>query len=364
MQGQSNRPVKTFTIGFHDQNFNEAGHAKAVANHLGTDHTELYLTAEDALSVIPRLPTLFDEPFADSSQIPTFLVSQLAKQHVTVALSGDAGDEVFAGYNRYTFAKQLWGYMDRVPRGMRNVLGDWLQLIEPEQWTAGFGYISKILPASLRSKNLGDKIHKGAGVLGSETLDLLYLDLISHWKDPERLVINSREPQTVLSGLGSPLPAMDGISRMMALDVLTYLPDDILVKVDRAAMGVSLESRVPMLDHRVVAFSWRLSLDLKLRGNVSKWPLREILYRHVPKAMIERPKMGFGVPISAWLRGPLRAWAEGLLAPDLIRQQGILDAALVGQKWEEHISGKRDWQYLLWDVLMFQAWLGENGPVS
>lgn len=357
MQAQSTKPVKTFTIGFHEQGFNEAQHAAAVARHLGTEHTELYVTPGDALGVIPDLPALYDEPFSDSSQIPTHLVAKLARQHVTVSLSGDAGDELFAGYARYDLAHRMWGKLEKVPRRLRGLLGWGLRGVSPAAWNRSLGLVGGLLPRRLRLSNPGDKIHKGADVLACPDLDALYLGLVSHWKRPGEVVLGAREPRTLLSGLDAGFSRLDGISRMMALDALTYLPDDILVKVDRAAMGVSLESRVPMLDHRVVAFAWSLPLGMKLRGGHSKWPLRQVLYRHVPKALIERPKMGFGVPIDAWLRGPLRSWAEELLSETRLRQECFFDVAIIRRAWEEHLQSKGNWQYLLWDVLMFQAWL-------
>jgi len=357
MQAQSSRPVKTFTIGFNETEYNEAEQAKAVAKHLGTDHTEMYVTPEQAMAVIPRLATLYDEPFSDSSQIPTFLVSQLARQHVTVSLSGDAGDELFCGYNRYEMTANMWGKLARVPLPLRKLVAKGLTGVSPQAWTKMSGLLKPVLPAALSFANLGDKLHKGAAVLGNTSCDSLYMDLVSHWTDPASIVINGSEPPTLLT---SPDPHFSGLStveRMMAFDMLTYLPDDILVKVDRASMGVSLESRVPFLDHRVVEFAWSLPQSMKLRDGQTKWPLRQVLYRHVPKAMIERPKMGFGVPIGAWLRGPLRDWAETLLDESRLRSEGFFQAAPIRLKWEEHITGKRNWQYHLWDVLMFQSWL-------
>jgi len=360
MQAQSDRQVRTFTIGFEEAGYNEAVHAKAVAAHLGTEHTELYVTAQQALDVIPRLPSLYCEPFSDSSQIPTFLVSQLARQHVTVSLSGDAGDELFCGYNRYVLAKRLWKKLSRLPTGSRRLAARGLMALSPTRWNAVLGPIQGYLPTSLRYANLGDKLHKGAEVLASENVEALYLGLVSHWDDPASLVIDAKEPPTLLTGNAPRFSGLDEIQRMMALDTLTYLPDDILVKVDRAAMGVSLESRVPFLDHRVVEFAWRLPQSMKLREGVSKWALRQVLYRHVPKTLIERPKMGFGVPIDAWLRGPLRGWAEALLDESRLQQEGFFNPAPVRKKWAEHLSGARNWQYHLWDVLMFQAWLAEQ----
>jgi len=362
MQVQSTRPVKTFTIGFREAGFNEAEYAKAVAAHLGTEHTELYMAPEDARAVIPLLPSLYDEPFADSSQIPTFLVAQLARQHVTVSLSGDAGDELFCGYNRYLFSDRMWGRMSRVPRPMRQLMAGGLRGLSVDNWNRLISSFGKTLPGSLRRVNAGDKIHKGAALLASPTQDALYLGLNSNWANPEGLVIGGHEPATLLNGLGSSLDSLAGIERMMALDAKTYLPDDILVKVDRASMGVSLESRVPFLDHRVVEFAWSLPQDYKLRNGVTKWPIRQVLNRHVPAHLIERPKMGFGVPIGAWLRGPLRPWAEELLDPARLAREGVFQPQPILVKWREHLKGTRNWERHLWDILMFQAWMDEWHP--
>ena len=359
MQAQSKQPVKTFTIGFNEEGYNEAVHAKAVAQHLGTDHTELYVSPQQALDVIPKLPSLYCEPFADSSQIPTFLVSQLAKQRVTVSLSGDAGDELFSGYNRYVLAQNLWAKISKMPRSVRALAASAIRTLPPSAWNRLLNPAQSIVPQSWRQINLGDKLHKGAGVLAAQAIDEMYLGLVSHW-NPEELVIGGREPPTCLNGNLLLLPGLDGVQRMMAMDAMTYLPDDILVKVDRAAMGVSLEGRVPFLDHRVVEFAWRVPQSMKLRGGVGKWILRQVLYRYVPKELVERPKMGFGVPIDSWLRGPLRDWAESLLDESRLRQEGFFKPEPVRRKWAEHLSGQRNWQYHLWDVLMFQAWLEEQ----
>lgn len=360
MQAQSTRPVKTFSIGFQEDAFDEAQYAKAVAHHLGTDHQELYVTSAQAMEVIPQLPRLYDEPFADSSQIPTFLVAQMARRHVTVSLSGDAGDELFCGYNRYLMTERLWRNINTMPRPLRHLLARSLQALAPNTWSSLSAPLMGLLPAQHRHANVGDKLHKLAGVLDVDNAAALYHRLISHWHYPSDIVLDSEEPSTLLQTVWPELEHLGEIERMMAMDLVTYLPDDNLVKVDRAAMGNSLESRVPMLDHRVVEFAWSLPLAYKLRNGVTKWPLRQVLYRYVPRELIERPKMGFGVPIDHWLRGPLRDWAESLLSESRLRQEGFLNPAPIRRKWAEHLSGKRNWQYQLWDVLMFQAWLEEN----
>jgi asparagine synthase (glutamine-hydrolysing) len=360
MQTQSSRPVKTFTIGFNEEGYNEAVHAKVVAKYLGTDHTELYVSPQQALDVIPLLPRLYCEPFSDSSQIPTFLLSQLARQQVTVSLSGDAGDELFCGYNRYVLANKLWQKLSFLPTGSRSLVARGLTALSPSNWNALLGPVQSLMLGTLRQANLGDKLHKAAGVLASGSVDALYLGLVSHWDDPASVVIGGTEPPTLLTGNAPALDGLDDIQRMMALDAITYLSDDILVKVDRAGMGVSLEGRVPFLDHRVVEFAWTLPQSLKLRDGVGKWVLRQVLYRHMPKELIERPKMGFGVPIGDWLRGPLRDWAENLLDEPRLRREGYFHPGPIRKKWAEHLSGARNWQYHLWDVLMFQAWLEEH----
>ncbi|BDI04346.1 asparagine synthase (glutamine-hydrolyzing) [Sphaerotilus microaerophilus] len=357
MQAQSARPVRTFTIGFHEQGYNEATFAKAVAQHLGTDHTELYVQPQDALDVIPKLPGLYCEPFSDSSQIPTFLVSQMARQHVTVALSGDGGDELFSGYERYRITSSIWHWLRAVPAPLRRGVAAVLRRLSVEQWNRIFTWLWFYKSADHRANNMGDKIHKGSTLLGSRDPSELYRGLVSHWTNPEEVVLSSREPVTLLNDVPPEISALGDVERMMLLDLLTYLPGDVLTKVDRAAMGVSLETRVPMLDHHLIEFAWRLPLDLKIHGGTTKWPLRQVLFRHVPRALIERPKKGFAVPLAAWLRGPLRAWAEDLLSEHRLRDGGHFDVAIVRRCWLEHLSGRRSWSGHLWDVLMFQAWL-------
>ncbi|MEX2600153.1 MAG: asparagine synthase (glutamine-hydrolyzing) [Balneolaceae bacterium] len=356
MQQTAIRPVQTFTIGFGDPEFNEAKDAREVARHLGTDHLEAYVTSEDALSVIPDLPALYDEPFADPSQIPTCLLSRMTRNHVTVSLSGDGGDELFGGYNRYTWLRKL----QKIPGPMQRFLGQALALFPPRQWDKIYQFVDGLLPESLRVRMPGEQAQKLASVLKQGGEKEMYGRLLSLWEDVQQLVPGATDTtQTVdLWGHYSFLDSSE--QKMMAIDTMTFLPDDILCKVDRAAMGVSLETRVPYLDHRVVEFAWSLPLHMKIRNGQGKWILRELLYDYVPRELIERPKMGFNIPLDQWLRGPLRDWAENLLDESRIRQEGFLNATLVQKKWKEHLSGKWNWQYPLWNVLMFQAWLNMN----
>jgi asparagine synthase (glutamine-hydrolysing) len=353
MQAQAGHRVRTFSIGSPDRGYDEAPNAVAVSRHLGTDHTELYVTAEDALQVVPRLPELYDEPFADSSQIPTYLVSRLARGHVTVSLSGDGGDELFGGYNRHLWAPRLGWITAAVPLPLRHTGARALQAVSPGVWDSLFAW----LPESMRLRMPGYKIQKLSQLLAARSSEDMYRLIVSHWHAPDSVVIGATEPPTRITGNG-PLPQFARIAdRTMFLDLVTYLPDDILTKLDRATMAVSLEARVPLLDHRVVEFAWALPHEFRVRDGQSKWILRQVLYRYVPRELIDRPKSGFGVPVASWLRGPLREWAEELLAEDRLEREGFFQPVPVRQAWKEHLSGRRDWQYQLWNVLMFQGWL-------
>ncbi len=340
MQKNNAQAVKTFSIGFDEPAYNEAEHAKAVAGHLGTDHTELYVSSADALAVVPNLAGIYDEPFADSSQIPTILVTRMARRHVTVALSGDGGDELFGGYSRYFRAKQWWDKRESIPGLLRM----------PMAAAAGAG------AGLLRAGRKREQFQKLAQVLAADHAGTFYQQFVSYWKDPAQVVIGADVPDTLFDE-----PSEDAIfERMMLLDALTYLPDDILVKVDRAAMASSLETRVPMIDHHVFEFAQRLPRDYKIRDGQGKWLLRQLLYRHVPRQMIDRPKKGFSVPLAVWLRGPLKDWAAALLDPARLRQQGLFHAEPIERKWREHQSGARDWSTHLWSIIMTQAWLETN----
>jgi asparagine synthase (glutamine-hydrolysing) len=356
MQTQSPRPVRTFTIGFREAGYDEAEHARAVAQHLGTEHTELYVTPEEARGVIPLLPAIYDEPFGDSSQIPTFLISQLARQHVTVALSGDGGDEMFGGYNRYFLGRRIWRSLAPWPAWVRRAVARSIQSVAPDTWGKVLGGAQRLLPSRARVAQVGDRMHKLAGVLSVPTADAMYRGLVSNWNPPGEILRDGSEPQTLLTSAPIQPDGMSFVERMMWLDGKTYLPDDIMVKVDRASMAVSLESRAPFLDHRMVELAWRVPLGLKLRGGRGKWALRALLDRYIPRFLVERPKMGFAIPIDSWLRGPLNGWAESLLDPTRLKAEGYFDPAAVWRRWNEHQSHRQNWQYPLWNLLMFQAW--------
>lgn len=350
MQANSENPIKTFTIGFSDKQYNEAEYAKAIAQHLGTDHTEFYVEPSDALAVIPKLATIYDEPFADSSAIPTFLVSQLTKQQVSVCLSGDGGDELFGGYNRYLLAKNLWNKMAIMPYPIRLIAKKVLLSVSPTRWNQVLQFINLSM--------IGDKLHKFAESMTAKSPELLYQHLISQWPQPEKIILSSSKNYSQNPILLA-VEEMDFIEKMMITDSISYLPDDIMTKVDRAGMAVSLESRAPYLDHQLFEFIWQLPLHMKIRNRNNKWLLRQVLSRYIPNQFFERPKMGFGVPLAEWLRGPLRDWAETLLNKKLMEQQGFFQTKPILDKWQEHLSGKRNWQYQLWTVLMFQAWMSQ-----
>ena len=353
MQSQSSIPIDTFTIGFSEDDYNEAIFAKKIAKHLGTNHTELYITSKDALSVVDKLPQIYDEPFSDSSQIPTYLISEMTKKNVTVSLSGDAGDELFGGYNRYLWTRKIWSRIKFLPISLRKIISYSMTSVSPSSW-------DKILKQILDTPQPGDKVHKLSSILTSSSATDCYFNLISHWKNSENIVIGANHLSPSFSDISNDIDFDSIEEKMMYLDSINYLPDDILSKIDRASMSVSLETRVPFLNHHVVEFANTLPLSMKIKDGESKWILRQLLYKYIPKDLIERPKMGFGMPIDIWLRGPLRDWAESLLEESRIKKEGFLNYEPIRRKWIEHISGKRNWQHHLWDILMFQAWLEKN----
>ena len=359
MQAQSARPVKTFTIGFEDAEYDEAGHARAVARHLGTDHTELYVTSAQTLAVVPKLPALYDEPFADSSQIPTYLVSALARRAVTVALSGDGGDELFGGYGRYMMARRVWRRLAHIPSGWRRAAA------RPLQSVAALPRPARAADAERIGRRTAwpDKLERLAGMMAAGDAHGLYLDVMSYWRDPVP-VVGAGRAVSVRPDEARPEQFADFVHHMMCWDAATYLPDDVLTKVDRASMGVSLEARAPLLDHRVIAFAWGVPFSMKVRDGRGKWLLRRLLSRYLPDALVERPKMGFDVPIGDWLRGPLRDWAESLLDERRLREESLLDPMPIRRAWAEHLGGTRNRQHRLWTVLMFQLWHEAQAPVT
>lgn len=356
MQAQATTPTRTFSVGVLDEKYDEAGHARAVARHLGTDHTEIYVTPKEAQDVIPHLPDIYDEPFADSSQIPTYLVSKLTRRYVTVALSGDGGDELFGGYNRHVVGGRVWKPMRWIPRSTKRATARALTSVPPDKWDQLFSGLRRVLPDRYGSTTAGDKVHKLADLLTSGSPEELYLMSVTHW-EPQSVVLGAAELPTAVTDARQWARVSGTAERMMFLDLVTYLPDDILAKVDRASMAVSLEARVPLLDHRVAEFAWSLPESFKIRNGTGKWLLRKVLSRYVPRSLTERPKMGFGVPIDAWLRGPLREWSETLLNESRLQAEGFFNPAPIRKKWNEHLLGRRNWAYHLWDVLMFEAWL-------
>jgi asparagine synthase (glutamine-hydrolysing) len=359
MQRHASGRVRTFTIGFADRSFDESAEAAAVAGHLGTDHTAVEISDAEAVEVLSRLPDIWDEPFADVSQIPTYLVSRVARQQVTVSLSGDGGDELFAGYNRHAWLERLWRQASKVPVRTRRTAGSVLSRIPP----SAVDRLDRtgLLPAAWQFRIPATKLAKLAKVLAASDAQDAYLALTSHWDDPTSMVLG-------IDDEGPPSHGLDQLSgagiteEMLWLDLVGYLPDDILVKVDRAAMAVSLETRVPFLDRQVLDLAWRLPLDVKLRKGRTKWLLRQVLDRHVPATLVDRPKMGFGLPIGSWLRGDLAPWAEHLLDERRLRDQGVLDPVPVRRAWDLHRSGRRDLGYELWDVLVLQAWIDRWMP--
>jgi asparagine synthase (glutamine-hydrolysing) len=356
MQSQSSQPIKTFTISFAENDYDESMYAKKIAKHLSTNHSELYVSSKTAMEVIPKLPTIYDEPFSDSSQIPTFLVSQFAKQNVKVALSGDGGDELFCGYTRHSITKNFSNISGLIPMTFRKIISNGIKSVSPHNWNR----LSKFLPGLNNYSKFGDKIHKGADILNARSLFDIYYILCSHWQNPTNTVINSEEPGTFLTDFKPKLKGLNSQQQMMVLDFITYLPNDILVKVDRAAMSSSLETRIPFLDHKLIEYVWKIPHSLKFRNGNGKWILKKILNQYVPKKLTERPKMGFEIPIGAWLRGPLRDWAENLLNQKRLKQERYFNPELIRDKWAEHLSGRKNWQHDLWDILMFQAWIDEN----
>jgi len=356
MQSLSNKQVKTFTIGFSEDAYNEAGYANAVARHLGTEHTELYIKPEEALKFAEKVADYYDEPFADSSQIPTCLVAHMAKKHVTVSLSGDGGDELFGGYNNYSRANKIWNLTQKTPRPMRYLGAGAVRLIP----AAGLDCLLNALRKVSANNNelSGDRVKKVAALINAASREDLYRKLTSNWQNPEKVVLNAEEHQTIISNPDRwPQSKLNYTEWMMYIDAMGYLPDDILFKLDRACMAVSLESRIPLLDHRIVEFSWQLPFSMKVRAGESKWLLKRLLYKSVPEDLFKRPKKGFSVPIDSWLRGPLKDWAAELLSEARIRNEGFLDDRVITTRWNEHTRGSRNWQQSLWTVLMFQAWL-------
>ena len=358
MQAQSSRPVRTFTIGFNERGYDEARHAAAIARHLGTAHTEMYVTPRDAMDVIPKLPSMYDEPFADSSQIPTHLVSAMARRHVTVSLSGDGGDELFGGYTRYFLGQKFLNKVRSVPRPMRRVVGRSLLKVGTSTWDRLAVVADPFRLTRLRTRT-GQRIHKIARSLVTGDADQTYFELVWHWDD---IVVGAERPYLALADRATWPALADPIERMMYLDQISYLVDDILVKVDRASMAVSLEAREPLLDHRLAEFAWTLPLAMKVRNGVGKHLLRRVLYRYVPQSLIDRPKMGFGIPMDDWLRGPLREWAESLLSERRLREEGLIDPEPVRARWEEFAAGNGDWHLYVWAILMFEAWMDETRP--
>ncbi len=356
MQAQSTRPVKTFTIGFWESGYNEAEDAARVARHLRTEHHEFYLGSRECIDTIMRLPEIYDEPFADSSQIPTTLVSTFTRRHVTVSLSGDAGDEFFGGYNRYFWTRRLWSRFRTMPVWLRLFWRDFIRSVGPQTWESFIGVANHVIPRRLRVRGGGDKMHKLARILDARSLDAIYVELVSNVQWAREILPDVETERTPFDRWEPMLGSLGAIERMMLLDQVTYMTDDILCKVDRASMSVGLEARVPFLDPELTMFAWSLPMSMKVRNGVGKWALRQVLKRYVPEELFERPKMGFGIPVGDWLRGPLRDWAEDLLSEASLADCGFFAPEAVRRAWAEHLSGRRNLIAQLWSVLMFLAW--------
>ncbi len=356
----SGEEILTYTVGFETADYDETADATAVARHLGTKHTSHTLTISDAMSVIPKLGKIFDEPFADSSQIPTFLVSQIARREVKVVLSGDGGDELFAGYNRHIWCERIASWSSGKPSFLLHAIAEALVLLSPDSWDRILDGLQPVLPSRLKLSHTGDKIHKLSRVLAAQNASEIYRTLVGHWHEPSHVVMGGLEPPSVVSEDSEWAQLPDFTRQMLYLDTRTYLPDDILTKVDRATMAVGLEARVPLLDHRVVEFAWQLPTELKIHNGQGKYILRQALHKRLPKTIFDHPKRGFEVPLHEWLRGPLREWAEDLLSPKRLQHDGYFSSAPIQTMWQEHLSGRRNWHHHLWDVLMFNAWLSEQ----
>ena len=354
MQELGPRPVRTFSIGYAHREYDESADAERVAAHLGTNHTTFRVEPDDALAVIPSLATMFDEPFADTSQIPTYLVAKLAREHVTVALTGDGGDEVFGGYNRHVAASGLLKNLGRLPSPVRSLLAGAMTAMPPDRWQ----FLLDLLPDRVRPRAAGEKLHKLAPLLELSEREQ-YRRIVSHWSDPGQVVLGASERPTILDDVSLDGLFEDAVERMRYFDLATYLPGDILTKVDRATMAASLEARAPLLDHRLIEWSFRVPSSIHIRDGQGKWLLRKILGKRVPSALFDRPKSGFGIPLGEWLRGPLRPWAEELLAHDRLERSGLLMPGPVRKLWQDHLTAKTNGQYLLWPVLMLMAWLDE-----
>jgi asparagine synthase (glutamine-hydrolysing) len=364
MQAQSSQAVKTFTIGLWDATHDEAKDAARVAKHLGTEHHELYLSSKDCTGIMARLPTIYDEPFADSSQIPTILVSEFTRRHVTVALSGDGGDEIFGGYNRYVWTMRIWPKIAPLSPRVRGIAANLLFSVTPEDWNKLFDALNMFVPKQLRVRRGGDKLHKLANALGATTPDQLYQSFIAQWQRPKDVLLPDHEwASTSPDRLAAP-EKLKYVEKMMYLDTLEFLPSDILCKVDRASMSASLEVRAPFLDNELVELAWRLPLSSRIHSGRSKWPIRQVLRRYMPEQLFERPKAGFGIPLGEWLRGPLREWAEATLDANVLKKSGIFRPDVVRKHWSEHLSGRRDHNPKLWSILMFQSWLREQQSCS